>query len=577
MERGLSAGYLVSKEAKVQNKLRAQYQLTDEAYKKVLIYVKSTTDEKTRLYALLGPKNQPYINKVMHEFEKIDAIRADVLNTSISFEDEIAYYTEINKELLNVVYILIHFSDNAKNSALVKLQHQKETMGLLRAHIYNQLLSQNKKLVEHTKELDLTQKMLNNEFYTQASLNSITLFNNIIDKETYTQLQLMKNDFFANKLTSKDAEKWFDISSAYINQLEKASNEMLQTSLQNNYEIQNKANKELYLVEFLWILSVLALIFLLFILRNLIQKEKLITDELRIASYTFESHEAMAITDVDGKIIKVNQAFTEITGYSANEVIDQNPRILKSTRHSRDFFVEMWNKLLNQGSWSGEIYNQRKNGDVYLERLSITAIKNEKNITTHYIAQFLDISELKEAQLHAEYQADHDFLTGLLNRKALIMRLQETFSRAARHQINSCFLFIDLDYFKTVNDTYGHNVGDKLLIAVSQRIKKQLREEDILARLSGDEFAVILTDLGSSKKQAAISSKKKCDKIINELSQNFIINEHNITIGASIGIDIFPKNQGNVDEIINNADTAMYAAKKSGKNRCAFFNEELEL
>ncbi len=307
------------------------------------------------------------------------------------------------------------------------------------------------------------------------------------------------------------------------------------------------------------------------------EKRKKDLEALRISAYAFEAQEAMAITDAQGDIIKVNRSFCEITGYSEEEVIQKNPRLFQSGVHSKEFYEEMWQELIKNASWHGEIYNKRKNGEVFPEMLSITAIRNELGETTHYIAQFIDISLIKQAQEEAQYQADHDFLTGLLNRRSLMTRLQEEFVKAKRHDFVHAFLFIDLDNFKSINDTYGHNVGDKIIIDVAKRLKNTTREGDILSRLSGDEFAVVLLNVDKKGSEAILGLQEICKKIINTLSATYSIDNLQINTSSSIGVNFFPDGEKSINDIIVHADKAMYKAKKQGKNQFVFFNDALKL
>ncbi len=306
------------------------------------------------------------------------------------------------------------------------------------------------------------------------------------------------------------------------------------------------------------------------------EKRKKDLEALRISAYAFEAQEAMTITDMQGDIIKVNKSFCEITGYTKEEVLGKNPRILQSNVHSKEFYENMWSELIIHGRWHGEIYNKRKDGEIFPEMLSITAIKNELKETTHYIAQFIDISLIKQAQETAQYQADHDFLTGLLNRKSLMARLQEEFVKAKRHDFVHAFLFIDLDNFKSINDTYGHNVGDKIIIDVAERLKSVTREGDILSRLSGDEFAVMLLNVDKRGSEAILGLQEICNKIISTLSATYYIDDLQINTSSSIGINFFPDGEKSINDIIVHADKAMYKAKKQGKNQFVFFNDALE-
>ena len=323
-------------------------------------------------------------------------------------------------------------------------------------------------------------------------------------------------------------------------------------------------------------LTLFSFLLLFYKLKRLLKSEKALAEELRIASSSFDAQEAIAITDTDSVILRVNKAFVNITGYGELEVLGKKINILKSSRHSREFYAKMWEAIQKKGHWKGEIYNKRKNGEIYPERLSISAIKNEKGITTYYIAYFWDMSELKKAEDLALSRTNFDFLTGLPNRKSMMMKLQKEHARAARHRFYSAFLFIDLDDFKKVNDHFGHAVGDTLLQEVSARLSLKLRIEDYVARISGDEFCIILVEMGQSRERVLYGLGKICQDIIDTLSAPYLINNHQITIGASIGVRIFPDKELGVNDVITHADAAMYKAKSRGKNRYFFYNEEIE-
>ena len=332
----------------------------------------------------------------------------------------------------------------------------------------------------------------------------------------------------------------------------------------------------LYVILLLWILSVLSFFLLLYKLKKLLKNEKRLTAELRIFSSSFDAHEAMAITDPNSTVLRVNEAFVHTTGYAEDEIIGKKISILKSSRYSKTFYTQMWKKIQGVGHWKGEIYNKRKNGEIYLERLSISAIRDEQGTITHYVARFLDISEFKKAENLALSRTNFDFLTGLPDRKSMMTKLQEEYARAKRHNFYSAFLFIDLDNFKKVNDYFGHAVGDALLQEVSSRLSHKIREEDYVARISGDEFCIILTEMGHSRERVGFGLGKICQNIIDNISAPYFINEHRVSIGASIGIKIFPDREGGVNEVITHADAAMYKAKHGGKNRYLFYDGEIE-
>ena len=420
-----------------------------------------------------------------------------------------------------------------------------------------------RRLINKEKE---TQK----EFLSNASIIYLKLYDDIINLKLQNKLKNQRELFFEGMLDSKDALDWFQISTDRINNLEKLSIAILNSYTQTMNHIVSESKRFMFITLLLWLLSIMAFLLLIYILNRLIDKEAKLMEDLRVSAYAFDAHEAMTITDPNGIIIKVNKAFSEITGYAKDEVIGKNPRVLKSFKHPEDFYKNMWLELHTKGRWSGEIYNKRKNGEIYMEKLSITAIKDKNNITTHYIAQFLDISNMQKAQEKIHYHASHDFLTGVNNRKSLMEKLQEEFARAKRHDFFDAFLFIDLDGFKSVNDSYGHKIGDSVLINVCRRLESCIREEDYIARIGGDEFCVILVDVNKNEEIAKENTRKITEKILLSISKPIDMEQHNIQISASIGIKLFPDGVQDINDIINKADMAMYQAKEKGKNRFVF-------
>ncbi|QOP43859.1 diguanylate cyclase [Sulfurimonas sediminis] len=542
LERGLSAGYLVSKDEIIRKNLEKQYIHTDSAYQDLIHFSNA----------------YQYFKK---QFHSITAVRRKVLTTQISFWDEMQYYNSLNKELLQAITALMHDleSKSYNGKALIELQKLKEYLGQERAYVYNQILApkKNEKYIHYIHLLQEKEKKLQTVFYICASKNTQNIFKQLIQKETVQKTAALRTMFFQDKLSSKeDAKIWFQTASQYITQLYNVSSHILNTIVTEALQTQKDIKQVFTYTIILWILSFISFFFFLYYINALIKKEDKLLAKIRIASHTFDSHEAIVITDKNGVVLEVNKSFTRITGYKADEIIGQTTKILKSGKHTKEFYADMWHQLLTSGQWKGDIYNKRKNGEII-----------------NFIAQFYDISDLRNAQEEAQYQANHDFLTGLMNRKALLQRLHEENAKAIRHNFIHAFLFIDLDNFKQVNDTYGHHVGDELLIQVSHRLRSVLREEDILARISGDEFTIILVNIADSKEAAKEYAQKKCQAIIKALSATFVIEGNEIHIGASIGIKIFPDEKHNIEDIMNDADKAMYVAKKNGKNSCALYDE----
>jgi two-component system CheB/CheR fusion protein len=295
-------------------------------------------------------------------------------------------------------------------------------------------------------------------------------------------------------------------------------------------------------------------------------------EQLRLAAKVFDrAGEAVAITDADGRIITVNDAFTEITGYKFSEVVGKNPRILQSGRHAREFYDDMWRTLHASGSWQGEIFNRRKNGDVYPEWLTINAVRDDEGRLVNYVAIFSDITAIKTSQRRIEFLATHDGLTGLPNRNLLIDRLKHAIHQAKRRNMKIAVLFVDLDNFKTVNDSLGHEVGDELLRQAASRLQGCIRDADTLARLGGDEFVALLVDVDLDEVNAVAG------RIVEFLGASFRIREHELFVSASIGVAMFPEDGGDSTVLLKNADAAMYRAKDRGRNQYQFFSDDMKV
>jgi len=286
-------------------------------------------------------------------------------------------------------------------------------------------------------------------------------------------------------------------------------------------------------------------------------------DELQLSATIFEkASENIVVTDENNCFITANPAFTLTTGYSLDEIKGLTPKILRSGIQNQEFYAKMWNDLNTLGHWDGELWNKRKNGEVYAEWLSIKVLYNEDGSIRMYLGIFSDITEKKEADEIIWKQANYDLLTGLPNRRLFSDRLEHEIKIAHRTNKSLALLFIDLDYFKQVNDTLGHEIGDILLIKVSERINESMRESDTVSRMGGDEFTAILPQINSSE-----DAERVVRIIIEKLAQPFDLNGTAITISASVGVAIYPKDAQNSKELLQNADKAMYEAKRQGRSR----------
>jgi diguanylate cyclase (GGDEF)-like protein/PAS domain S-box-containing protein len=299
-------------------------------------------------------------------------------------------------------------------------------------------------------------------------------------------------------------------------------------------------------------------------------------EQLRIAATAFESQESLMITDAECVILRVNKAFTVSTGYTAEEVVGQTPRLLKSGRHDSEFYRAMWKTLLHTGTWQGEIWDQRKNGEIYPKLLSITAVKGDDGVVTHYVGSHVDITERKAAEEEIQQLAFYDPLTRLPNRRLLLDRLNQALVSSVRSGTVGALLFIDLDNFKNLNDTLGHDMGDLLLKQVTRRLESCILEGDTVSRLGGDEFVVMLVDLSEQLIEAAAQTEVIGEKVLSALSQPYQLVTHDYNCSASIGVTLFSGNQQAADELMKQADIAMYQAKKAGRGTLRFFDQKMQ-
>lgn len=298
--------------------------------------------------------------------------------------------------------------------------------------------------------------------------------------------------------------------------------------------------------------------------------------DFRIAATAFESQEAMVITDANAVILRVNKTFTESTGYSAEEAVGQNISILKSGRHDRNFYADMWRSLKDTGTWQGEIWDKRKNDQIYPKWLTITAVKDEVGVVTHYVGTHIDISDRKAAEDEIKSLAFYDPLTQLPNRRLLLDRLQQALAMHARKQVFGALFFLDLDHFKNLNDTLGHEKGDQLLRQVAERLSSCVREGDTVARLGGDEFVVMLKELSAKGADAAVQAEMVGEKILRTLNETYRFDSYEHHSTSSIGATLFRDQSLGIDELLKQADIAMYQAKAAGRNNLRFFDPAMQ-
>jgi diguanylate cyclase (GGDEF)-like protein/PAS domain S-box-containing protein len=299
-----------------------------------------------------------------------------------------------------------------------------------------------------------------------------------------------------------------------------------------------------------------------------ITEQKRIATDLQLAANVFtHAREGIMITDAQGIILDVNDTFATITGYARDEVIGKNPRLLNSGRQGHEYYVELWRSLLKKGHWYGEVWNRRKSGEIFAEMQTISAVRDEHGVIQNFVSLFSDITPMKEHEHELEHIAHYDALTQLPNRVLLADRLQQAMFHSQRRQHVLAVVFMDLDGFKSVNDTHGHATGDTLLIEISQQMKSALREGDTLARIGGDEFVAILADL---------EHVKDCEPVLTRMlaaaSERVSVGSLSLQVSVSMGVTFYPQEGADADLLLRQADQAMYAAKQAGKNRYYLFD-----
>jgi diguanylate cyclase (GGDEF)-like protein/PAS domain S-box-containing protein len=298
--------------------------------------------------------------------------------------------------------------------------------------------------------------------------------------------------------------------------------------------------------------------------------------ELRVAAIAFETHEAIMITGPDDRIIRVNKAFERITGYSADEVIGHTPHMLSSGKHDQAFYEAMWQQIASTGQWEGEIWDKRKNGDTYPKWLTVTAVRDAGDGVSNYVGVFSDISQRKLAEEEIYSLAYYDTLTKLPNRRLLQDRFGLALAVSERSGSYGVVLFLDLDKFKTLNDTLGHGYGDLLLIEVAARIKAGVREMDTVARMGGDEFVVLIEEVSSDAEEATQKAAHIAEKIRSALAQSYFLEGHEQHSSPSIGVCLYRGRAESVESLLKHADMAMYQAKASGRNTVCFFDPVMQ-
>ncbi len=307
-----------------------------------------------------------------------------------------------------------------------------------------------------------------------------------------------------------------------------------------------------------------------------ITDRKRIESDLRVAATAFDAQIGIIVTDAQSRILRVNHAITEITGYAGDELMGLTPEVLRSGRHAPAFYEDISACIERDGHWQGEVWERRKNGEIFPDWMSITAVKGDDGVATHYVSTHYDVTERKAAEDEIKYLAFYDPLTRLPNRRLLLERLRQSLASKARDPQFGALLFIDLDNFKALNDTLGHDKGDLLLRLVAQRLLSSVRDHDTVARLGGDEFIVMVEHLSARIEEAVARAEIIGGKLAAALSQSFLLESHRYNCTPSIGVTLFGGKHQSIEELLKQADLAMYQAKAAGRNTLRFFDPKMQ-
>lgn len=302
-----------------------------------------------------------------------------------------------------------------------------------------------------------------------------------------------------------------------------------------------------------------------------ITEEEKIEKKLKLSDIVFENTtEGIIISNEKNEIISINSAFTKITGYEKEDILYKNPKILRSGKHPKVFYKNLWKELSTTGQYTGEIWNRKKNGEIYPEWLNISIVRDSNGNILNYVAIFSDITKIKKSNEKIEYLAHHDPLTNLPNRLLLKARLDQSITHASNSKESLALFFIDIDNFKIINDTYGHSIGDKIINLVASRLQKNLRPDDTISRIGGDEFIIVIENIDQIK-----DIEKIANKILDDFKEPVKLQEYLFDVTVSVGISLFPNNSLNAEDLIKHADTAMYSAKNAGRNQYHFYKNEM--
>ena len=628
-ERGASVGFLGAKGQEFAAILIDQRIKTDEALQQYQDYLDTVRAKinNAEIHLLLRAITQSL--KALGEF------RQNIDNFSLNSQQVLHYYSDINSKLIDIIPHLSQQAGSARMANHLQAYYHflqgKERAGQERALLSKIFTHQQVSKREYRQFLTLVaeQSVFFNSFYTLADRDIQRHYSQAMEHSAVRAIndfrqiaRQFSDDGDISRRPDVDSTQWFNIATIRINLLKQVESQVETHLTSHAAALSKQAISSLWLTTLVMVLVTLMSIALAVSIARLLTRQvrqifKTInhadktgkldaravvnsTDELgeiatqlnkmlqalaeamdkieannsqlKLAQAFFEyTSECVVITDHNNKILTVNKSFEKTTGYTQADLRGKGPSALASGRHGEAFYKEMWHKLNNFGSWRGEIWNRRKNGEIYPEELSINVITDPAGKIVNFIAVFRDITEWKEAEEQLAFYAYNDPLTGLPNRRNFVNKVKQHMATAQRYRQQFSILFVDIDLFKSINDIHGHDIGDKLLLQIAQRLKQTVRKEDVVSRYGGDEFTLLLM-----KASAGANTEIVANKILTALNQPYYVEDIEINITPSIGVALYPDNGVDCHSLLKHADHAMYKMKQQGRNGIYFYDDSLQ-
>ncbi len=572
MERGLSSGFIASNGDQFGHALVAQRALTDQAIARL---TESTRNQPTA-FALLADLSR----NSLAELSSLPDMRSRVGAITLSRDVAVDRYTTLITQMFDHLVTTMSVGHVGwivrQQMAFVFFLQAKEMAGQERALVTAMLSSGDyvpAQLSAYHRIKAVEQSSIG-RFSQLADATANAGYQTIVDQPFIAEAERIRRLIVAVGASREppprmpDAAAWFDLATKKIDALSEFETVLSDRLLHSTRDIETSATRTLVIDALAVMLSVL---FAGGLLLQIWRGKQLTERNLHLAAEVFDnSVESIIIADADSNIVEVNNAFTRISGYGREDVIGQNPRLFKSGRHDRKFYETLWEKLLRTGNWEGEIWNRRKDGGIYPALLSIVAVKDRKGALTHYIAMTVDLSKFKETEALLEQLRTFDPLTGLPNREAWHSAIDQAVADARRAGGSFAVLDIGLDRFKMINESFGHAVGDEVLVAAAENIKQALRRHDVAARPSGNHFAILLRDLDNPGDVGAY-----CEQLLAAFAQPIVVGEQNFSLSITIGIALFPTDGADTRALLQNAESALHTARDEDHTSYTYYSTEM--